>query len=70
MADERNPAGPSGSPKLKAEELDRLIRSTIDGLGNLGADELPHRLRAKLKSQVGSDVDLDAIIARALRQRR
>ncbi|MEO1014208.1 MAG: hypothetical protein AAFX08_03375 [Pseudomonadota bacterium] len=54
-------------PPLTDEELDRLVRATLkDGVGRLRPDEMPHRLRERLKAHASGADDLDKLVARAL----
>ncbi len=56
-----------GKPPLSDAELDRLVRATIEaGVGDLRADELPHRLRERLRAHASGADDLDKLVARAL----
>ena len=52
----------------KRDVLDALIKETIAAAGSIDPAELPHRLRQRLKDHAADDADLDALIAKALKE--
>lgn len=52
--------------KPDEKALRQLVIEAIEGLGDLAPDELPHRVRQKLRDQATGAVDLDALIREAL----
>ncbi|MEM9262570.1 MAG: hypothetical protein AAGA22_03240 [Pseudomonadota bacterium] len=55
--------------ELSDDDLAGLIASTIDGIGEIDAGELPHRLRRELGNQVDGH-NLEELIERALTRRK
>lgn len=54
----------------KTEALKALIRQTIDAAGQIDAAALPHRVKERLQAQVEGDLDLDALIAEVMKEKR
>ena len=47
-----------------------IIEQTISATGDVDAGELPHRLKAALKSHVTEGPDLDALVEKILKEER
>lgn len=56
--------------KAKDEALKKLIRETVAKAGAIAPDDIPHRVKERLKGQATGDLDIDACIAEAMKQRR
>lgn len=56
--------------KAKDEALKKLIRETVANAGAIAPDDIPHRVKERLKGQATGDLDIDACIAEAMKQRR
>ncbi len=56
--------------KTREEALKKLIRDTVASAGALAPDEIPHRVKSRLKGQATGDLDVDACIAEAMKARR
>lgn len=54
----------------KEEALKKLIRDTVASAGDLAPDEIPHRVKQRLKGQACGDLDVDAYIREAMKERR
>lgn len=55
--------------KEQRKMLKKLIADTVDSAGGLAPDEIPHRVRERLKDQALGDRDLEELIADALKGR-
>lgn len=53
--------------RLKAVKA--LIRDTVASAGGIAPDAIPHRVKERLKGQALGDVDVDRLIAEALKER-
>lgn len=55
--------------KDKERAVRALIRQTVANAGGLAPDEIPHRVKERLKGQATGDLDVDALIRQALKDR-
>jgi hypothetical protein len=61
MADDR---------KAREAALKKLIRDTVDAAGGLKPDEIPHKVKARLKGQAIGDLDVEGYLRDALNERK
>ncbi len=50
------------------QALKALIKQTIDSVGPLAPDAIPHRVKEIIRGQATGDLDVDAYIREILRQ--
>jgi len=55
--------------KDKERAVKALIRQTVASAGGLAPDQIPHRVKERLKGQATGDIDVDALIREALKDR-
>jgi hypothetical protein len=55
--------------KEKERAVKALIRETVASAGGLAPDQIPHRVKERLKGQATGDLDVDALIREALKDR-
>lgn len=60
----------SADRETREEALKKLIRDTIDAAGGVGPDEIPHKVKARLKGQAIGDLDVDGYVRDALKERK
>jgi len=53
----------------KKEALKKLVRETIEGAGETPPDELPHRLRERLRAHAAGERELDEVIREVIAER-
>lgn len=53
-------------PELSEEALKSLIRATVMNTGSQNPDELPFKIKERLKGQATGDLDVDAYIREIL----
>jgi hypothetical protein len=54
----------------RRKALKALIRETVASAGGLAPDAIPHRVKERLKGQALGDIDVDRLIAEALKEQR
>jgi hypothetical protein len=54
--------------KAKEEALKKLIRDTVASAGAIAPDEIPHKVKERIRGQVTGDLDVDAYIADAMKR--
>jgi hypothetical protein len=57
-------------PKEREKALKALIDETVAAAGGLAPDEIPHKVKERLKGYATGDLDVDAYIRQAIRDRR
>ncbi len=55
--------------KMREEALRKLIRDTVDSVGAIAPDDIPHKVKERLKGRAVEDVDLDEYIKEAMAAR-
>ncbi|MCB2097974.1 MAG: hypothetical protein KDE05_10100 [Parvularculaceae bacterium] len=58
------------SDKAKEEALKKLIRQTVDNAGAIAPDDIPHKVKERIRGQATGDLDVDAYIAKVLQDRK
>lgn len=58
MADKKS----GWKPEADEETLKALIRETIHAAGPIAPDELPSKVKARIKGRVAGDLDIDAYV--------
>lgn len=53
-------------PEFSEDALKSLIRATVMNAGDVSPDELPFRIKERLKGQTTGDLDIDAYIREIL----
>lgn len=53
----------------RRKALKKLIADTVESAGGLAPEEIPHRVRERLKDQALGGRDVEALIAEALKDR-
>lgn len=53
--------------RLDDKEIDRLIADAMKEIGPLNADEIPHRLREQIRTQLAKGTTLDERIDAAIK---
>jgi hypothetical protein len=53
----------------RRKALKKLIAETVDSAGGLAPEEIPHRVRERLKDQALGGRDVEDLIAEALKDR-
>ncbi len=61
---------PAVDEKTKEEALKKLIRDTVAAAGAIAPDEIPHKVRERIRGQAAGDLDVDAYIRELIRARR
>ncbi len=56
--------------RTKEEALKRLIRDTVSSVGAIAPDDIPHKVKERLRGQATGDLDIDAYIKEALKSRK
>ena len=56
--------------KAKEEALKKLIRDTVNAAGAVAPDDIPHRVKERLKGQAFGDFDVEAYIKEAIAARK
>ncbi len=56
--------------KSKEEALRKLIRDTVNAAGAVAPDEIPHKVKERLKGQATGDLDVDAYVKEVLKARQ
>ncbi|MFZ5617001.1 MAG: hypothetical protein ACOZAA_06745 [Pseudomonadota bacterium] len=55
--------------KTREEALKALIRETVASAGAIAPDEIPHKVKERIKGQATGDLDVDAYIREAVKAR-
>lgn len=55
--------------KTKEEALKALIRETVASAGAIAPDEIPHKVKERIRGQAAGDLDVDAYIREAMKAR-
>ena len=56
--------------KAKEEALKKLIRETVESFGTLAADDIPHKVKERIRGQALGDLDVDACIREVMESRK
>lgn len=56
--------------KTKEDALKALIRQTVASAGAIAPDDIPHRVKERLKGQSTGDLDIDACIREAIKAQK
>lgn len=54
--------------KAKEEALKKLIRDTVASAGSIAPDEIPHKVKERIRGQATGDLDVDAYIKDAMKR--
>lgn len=55
--------------KTREEALKALIRETVASAGAIAPDEIPHKVKERIRGQATGDLDVDAYIREAMKAR-
>ena len=56
--------------KAKEEALKKLIRETVESAGAIAPDEIPYKVKERIRGQVTGELDVDAYIRDLLKARK
>lgn len=56
--------------KTKEEALKKLIRDTVASAGAIAPDEIPHKVKERIRGQARGDLDVDAYIKEAMKSKK
>ncbi len=56
--------------KTKEEALKKLIRETVASAGAIAPDDLPHKVKERIRGQATGELDVDAYINDAIKAQR
>ena len=56
--------------RTKEEALKKLIRDTVADAGALAPDEIPHKVKERIRGQAAGALDVDAYIREAIDSRK
>lgn len=56
--------------KAKEEALKKLIRETVESAGTIAPDEIPYKVKERIRGQVTGELDVDAYIRDLLKARK
>ena len=55
--------------KAREEALKKLIRDTVDSIGAIAPDDIPHKVKERIRGQATGELDIDAYIREMLKAR-
>jgi len=61
---------PAIDDAAKDEALKKIIRDTVAGIGDIAPDEIPHKVKERIRGRVVGDLDIDAYISEAMENRK
>jgi len=61
---------PAIDDAAKERALKKLIRDTVAGIGAIAPDDIPHKVKERIRGQVAGDLDVDAYIREAMENRK
>lgn len=56
--------------RAKEEAVRKLICDTVDSMGAIAPDEIPHQVKERIRGHATGDLDVDAYIRDALKSRK
>lgn len=68
MTEEKPKTDEKWSPEFDEDALKSIIRATVMNAGPLKPDELPSKVRERIKGRATGDLDVDAYIKQILRE--
>lgn len=59
---------PAIDDKEKEDALKKLIRDTVASAGSIAPDDIPHKVKERIKGQATGNLDVDAYIREAMKR--
>ena len=61
---------PAIDDKAKEAALKKLIRDTVASVGAIAPDEIPYKVKERIRGQAAGDLDVDGYIREAMNNRK